>query len=215
VKNNDFLNELTGRYPNLADISDEIARAAECLIRCYQSGNKVLICGNGGSSSDSDHIAGELLKGFENQRPLNDYVRRKLNEVSADRGSYLAEKLQKSLPAISLSAHTGLMTAVANDNDASLIYAQQVIGFGNPGDVLIGLSTSGNSQNIIDAAITAKAVGMKVIGMTGESGGRLKAFCDVLINVPEKRTSFVQELHLPVYHTLCLMIENYFFGLRD
>ena len=204
--------ELFRRYPQLADISDKINEAAERLIRCYQNENKVLICGNGGSSSDSDHIAGELLKGFEQKRPLNDHMKDQLIAVSGERGSYLGEKLQSGLPAISLSAHTSLVTAVANDTDASLIYAQQIMGFGNPGDVLIGISTSGNSQIVIDAAITARAVGMTVIGMTGESGGKLKAFCDILINVPETRTSFVQELHLPVYHTLCLMIENHFFG---
>ena len=212
MENNNFLEELTGRYPQLLGIESEIAEAAECLINCYQNGNKVLVCGNGGSSSDSDHIAGELLKGFEQKRPLNDSTKGKLLAVSGERGSYLAEKLQTGLPAISLSAHSGLVTAVANDTDADLIYAQQVIGFGIPGDVLIAISTSGNSQNIMDAMITARAKGMTVIGLTGETGGRIKPFCDILINVPERRTSFVQELHLPVYHTLCLMIENHFFG---
>jgi D-sedoheptulose 7-phosphate isomerase len=212
VENKDLLKELLSRYPQLMDSSGEIGKAADCLIECYQQGNKVLICGNGGSSSDSDHIAGELLKGFEQRRPLNDSLKNSLLSVSGERGLYLAEKLQTGLPAISLSAHTGLLTAVSNDTDASLVYAQQVIGFGRKGDVLIGISTSGNAQNITDAAITARAKGMKVIGMTGETGGKLKAFCDILINVPERRTSFVQELHLPVYHTLCLMIENHFFG---
>jgi D-sedoheptulose 7-phosphate isomerase len=135
-----------------------------------------------------------------------------LLSVTSERGAYLAEKLQAGLPAISLSSHTALITAVANDTDADLIYAQQVIGFGSSGDVLIGISTSGNARNVLDAAITARAKGMKVIGMTGETGGNLKSFCDILINVPEKRTLFVQELHLPVYHTLCLMVENHFFG---
>jgi D-sedoheptulose 7-phosphate isomerase len=212
VENTNFLEELTKRYPQLLKIESTIGGAAVCLINCYQHGNKVLVCGNGGSSSDSDHIAGELLKGFEQKRPLNDYMRNQLLSVSGERGSYLAEKLQTGLPAISLSAHTSLVTAVANDTDADLIYAQQVIGFGNPGDVLIGITTSGNSQNVLDAIITAKAKGMIVIGMTGETGGKIKPFCDILINVPERRTSFVQELHLPVYHTLCLMIEDHFFG---
>jgi phosphoheptose isomerase len=215
VENKDLFEELFRRYPKLEDISDKINEAAERLIRCYQNGNKVLICGNGGSSSDSDHIAGELLKGFEQRRPLDDAMRDRLLEVSGKRGSYLGEKLQSGLPAISLSAHTSLVTAVANDTDASLIYAQQVIGFGSPGDVLLGISTSGNAQNVLDAAITARAKGMTVIGLTGETGGKLKTFCDIIINVPEKRTSFVQELHLPVYHTLCLMIENHFFGTLD
>ena len=212
MENKDFLKELISRYPQLADICDEIEKAADCLIKCYQQGNKVLVCGNGGSSSDSDHIAGELLKGFEQRRPLNESLRNRILSVSNERGSYLAEKLQAGLPTISLSAHTGLITAVSNDTDASLIYAQQVIGFGNQGDVLIGISTSGNAQNVLDASITARAKRMTVIGMTGETGGKLKSLCDILINVPERRTSFVQELHLPVYHTLCLMVENHFFG---
>jgi D-sedoheptulose 7-phosphate isomerase len=215
VENNRFLDELVLRYPQLEDITNKINEAAERLIRCYQNGNKVLICGNGGSSSDSDHIAGELMKGFEQRRPLNDSIRDRLLSVSRERGSYLAEKLQTGLPTISLSAQSGLITAVANDMDASLIYAQQVIGFGNPGDILIAITTSGNSQNVLDAAITARAEEMTVIGMTGETGGKLKPHCDILINVPEKRTSFVQELHRPVYHTLCLMIENHFFGIQE
>jgi D-sedoheptulose 7-phosphate isomerase len=213
--NKDLFEELFLRYPKLGDISDKIHEAAERLIRCYQNGNKVLICGNGGSSSDSDHIAGELLKGFEQKRPLDDFMRNRLLAVSGNRGTYLGDKLQSGLPAISLSAHSALVTAVVNDTDASLIYAQQVIGFGKPGDVLIGISTSGNAQNVLDAAITARAKGMTVIGMTGETGGKLKKFCDILINVPETRTAFVQELHLPVYHTLCLMIENHFFGIVE
>ena len=215
MENKIFIDELISRYPKLANISDSINEAAERLIRCYQNGNKVLICGNGGSSSDSDHIAGELLKGFEQKRPLEESLKKQLESISGERGSFLAEKLQTGLPAISLSSHTGLMTAVANDTDASLIYAQQVIGYGNPGDVLWGISTSGNAQSVLDAAITARAKGMTVIGMTGETGGKLKPFCDILINVPEKRTSFVQELHLPVYHTLCLIIENHFFGIQE
>lgn len=215
MENKKFLDELIRRYPQLGDICDKINEAAERLIRCYQNGNKVLICGNGGSSSDSDHIAGELLKGFEQKRTLSDSMRNRLLSVSSDRGPFLAEKLQTGLPAISLSAHTGLVTAVANDTDATLIYAQQVVGYGNPGDVLIGISTSGNAQNVLDAAITARANGMTVIGMTGETGGKLKSFCDILINVPEKRTSYVQELHLPVYHSLCLMIEHHFFGTQE
>jgi D-sedoheptulose 7-phosphate isomerase len=215
VEESNLLEELINRYPQLKDISFKINEAAERLIRCYQNGNKVLICGNGGSSSDSDHIAGELLKGFEERRPLNDNLKNQLLSVSGRRGHYLAEKLQTGLPAISLSAHSALVTAVANDTDAHLVYAQQVIAFGLPGDVLLGISTSGNAQNVLDAAITARAIGMSVIGLTGETGGKLKAFCDILMNVPEKRTSYVQELHLPVYHSLCMMIETHFFGNRE
>lgn len=215
VENKTILSELITRYPRLSVLENEVLKAADCLISCYLQGGKLLICGNGGSSSDSDHIAGELLKGFEQRRPVDGTLKNRLLSVSGERGSFLAEKLQKGLPAISLSAHTALLTAVANDTDANLVYAQQVVGFGNPGDVLIGMSTSGNSQNVLDAMITAKAKGMAVIGMTGETGGKMKSLCDILINVPERRTAYVQELHLPVYHTLCLMVENHFFGMQQ
>jgi len=212
MRNEILLKELTKRYPQLSSIEDNIRMAAECLITCYKEGLKVLVCGNGGSCSDSDHIVGELMKGFENKRPVNNNLKMKLLELGGDRGSLLSEKLQQGLPAISLTAHSALIFAVANDTDADLIFAQQVVGYGNTGDVLIGISSSGNSQNVVDACITAKAKGMIVIGLTGETGGKMKPFCNILINVPERRTSFVQELHLPVYHTLCLMVENSLFG---
>jgi len=208
---NKALAELCGKYPQLLGQKDNIAQAADILIQSYLSGGKLLICGNGGSCSDAGHIVGELMKGFEDKRPVNAELARKLAEAGGERGKYLAGKLQQGLPAISLTAHEALLTAVANDIDGNLIYAQQVIGYGVPGDVLIGLSTSGNSQNVIDAVIAAKAKGLKVIGMTGKTGGAMKELCDVLIAAPETRTLSVQELHLPVYHTICLMVENYFF----
>ena len=212
MENTDFLEELIRRYPQLELLKSEIGKAADCLIACYERGKKVLVCGNGGSCSDSDHIVGELMKGFENMRPVGEEMKNDLAEIAGERGMYLARKLQQALPAISLTAHSALITAIANDTDASLIFAQQVVGYGNAGDVIIGISSSGNSQNVIDALITAKAKKVTVIGLTGETGGKMKAFCDILINVPEKRTAFVQELHLPVYHTLCMMVENHFFG---
>ena len=206
------LEDLIRRYPKLSPVKGEIKKAADCLINSYRHGGKVLICGSGGSCADSDHIVGELMKGCEHRRPLPESFIRQLSEFDRERGSYLAGKLQQGLPAISLTAHSALITAVANDTDGDLIYAQQVVGYGNAGDVLIGISTSGNSQKVIDAIITAKAKEMVVIGLTGESGGKMKTVCDILINVSETRTLFVQELHLPVYHTLCLMVENSFFG---
>lgn len=206
------LKELTGRYPQLLPLEDEILNAARSLIRCYQDRKKVLVCGNGGSCSDSDHIVGELMKGFELKRPVGETLRKELRAFGGERGEYLSGKLQQGLPAISLTAHSSLITAVMNDTDADLIFAQQVVGYGDAGDVLIALSTSGNSQNVIDAIITAKAKGMIVIGLTGESGGKMKPVCDILINVPGRSTANFQELHLPVYHTLCIMVENYFFG---
>jgi D-sedoheptulose 7-phosphate isomerase len=206
-----FLNELITRYPVLESVKEEIQKAADTLIRCYQLGGKLLVCGNGGSCSDSDHIVGELMKGFENKRSINEKFKNQLSSFGGERGKYLAEKLQQGLPAISLTSHSALITAVANDIDADMIFAQQVVGYGNKGDVLLAISSSGNSQNVVDAIITAKVKELTVIGLTGETGGKMKPLCDILINVPGARTAYVQELHLPVYHTLCMMIENTFF----
>jgi D-sedoheptulose 7-phosphate isomerase len=214
VNNNTYLKELLGRYPQLLPVKSEIARAAECLIKCYQDGGKLLVCGNGGSCSDSGHIVGELMKSFEQKRPLDENLRKKLLAFDSERGQYLAEKLQHGFPAISLTVHNDLITAVANDTDADLIFAQQVVGYGNTGDVLFAISTSGNSRNVLDAVITAKAKGMVVIGLTGETGGKMKSYCEILISVPGKNTVSVQELHLPVYHTLCRIVENAFFGSK-
>jgi D-sedoheptulose 7-phosphate isomerase len=215
MKNFIHIKELVKRYPQLSVNENEISKASECLINCFKGGGKLLVCGNGGSSSDSDHIAGELLKGFEQKRPVTGLMKNELIEFGEERGAYLSEKLQQGLPAISLSAHTALITAVANDTDPDLIFAQQVAGYGNTGDVLIGISTSGNSQNVIDAIITAKAKGMVVIGFTGEKGGKMRSYCDTLINVPGTRTAFIQELHLPVFHAICLTVEDAFFGNTD
>ena len=211
MEKNYLINELTGRYPQLLPVKNEIHKAGECLINCYEQGKKVLVCGNGGSCSDADHMVAELMKGFEHMRPIDESLKNQLTEIDEERGKYLASKLQTGLPAISLTAHSGLVTAVANDTDAHLIFAQQVVGYGTSGDILIAISSSGDSQNVIDAMITAKAKGLTVIGLTGETGGKMKVFCDILINVPEKRTAFVQELHLPVYHTICAIVENHFF----
>ncbi|MGV8139908.1 MAG: SIS domain-containing protein [Mangrovibacterium sp.] len=205
------IDELTQRYPQLLPVREQIVRAAESLINCYRQGNKVLVCGNGGSCSDSDHIVGELMKGFERMRPIEKDLNDRLTEIDGERGAYLAGKLQQALPAISLTAHQALITAVSNDNGADLIFAQQVVGYGSEGDVLIAITTSGNSRNVIDAVITAKAKKLTTIGLTGESGGKLASLCDILINVPGKSTAHVQELHLPVYHTLCQVTESHFF----
>ena len=208
---NKFLKELAGRYPRLSSVSDQIQKTADILVKCYRNGQKVLICGNGGSCADSDHLAGELMKSFEKDRPADGKLKKQL-KAAGERGKYLSGKLQQGVPAISLTSNNALLTAIANDTDASLVFAQQVAVLGNEGDVLICISTSGNAQNVIDAAITAKAKGITVIGLTGETGGKLKAWCDILINVPGNRTAYVQELHLPVYHTICRIIEDSCFG---
>jgi D-sedoheptulose 7-phosphate isomerase len=207
-----ILLEMLNRYSQLAPLKEPIAKAAETLIKTFVNGGKVLVCGNGGSCSDADHIVGELMKSFEGRRPLSKPLQEKLKQLSPETGAMLAEKLQQGLPAISLTVHSALITAIANDISGEVIYAQQVVGFGNTGDVLIGISTSGNSQNVIDAMIVAKAKGLTTIGMTGETGGKMKEWSDILLNVPERRTAYVQELHLPVYHALCMMVEKEIFG---
>jgi phosphoheptose isomerase len=212
VKKGTVLKELVERYPQLLPKINEIGKAADSIIKCFRNGGKLLVCGNGGSSSDSDHIVGEMMKGFGHSRPLEEKVKNDLIQTDAERGRYLSEKLQQGLPAISLSAHSSLITAVANDTDADLIYAQQVVSYGNPVDILLALTTSGNSKNIIDAIIAAKAKGLIVIGLTGETGGRVGPLCDILINVPANNAAFVQELHLPVYHAICKIVETEMFN---
>ncbi len=212
MKGEYILTDLLNRYSELQPLKEQVAAAAELIIENYKNGGKVLVCGNGGSCSDADHIVGELMKSFEGRRPLAKELQEELIRLSPETGKMLAEKLQQGLPAISLTVHQSLITAIANDISGEVIYAQQVVGWGNKGDVLIGLSTSGNSQNVIDAMIVARAKGLKTIGMTGETGGKMREWSDVLINVPQRRTAYVQELHLPVYHALCMMVEIEFFG---
>ena len=207
----DKINKLIERYECLDFLKPVIEKATEAIINSYAQGGKLLVCGNGGSAADADHIVGELMKSFERKRPVNQKLKSGLENVDASRGEYLADNLQQGLPAISLNAHSGLISAVANDIDADIVYAQQVTAYGNGGDILIGISTSGNSQNVIDALIVAKAKGLITIGLSGKTGGKMKAYCDFLINVPETRTAYVQELHLPVYHTICMVVEDYFF----
>ena len=207
-----IIDQLCERYPSLNGVRPAIEDACTQMIACYEQGSKILVCGNGGSCSDSEHIVGELMKSFELKRPIKHAVKEKLAVISPERGSYLAQHLQQGLPAISLTAHAALITAVANDIDGDIIFAQQVIGYGKKNDILLGISSSGNSQNVLDACIVAKAMDLKVIGLTGETGGKMKEFCDTLINVPGRRTFMVQELHLPVYHVLCLAVEHHFFG---
>lgn len=208
----EILQDFLEKHEPLKSLGFAIEKAGESLIDCYRKGGKVLVCGNGGSSADADHIVGELMKSFEKERAVDSAVRKNLQERFGDQGKGLADSLQQGLPALSLSAHTSLITAISNDLGGDFIFAQQVMGYGHSGDVLLAISTSGNAQNVINALLVAKAKEMITIGMTGETGGKMKVFCDILINVPEKRTAFVQELHLPIYHTLCRMIEKALFG---
>ena len=211
---NKQLETLIKRYPALSVCEEEIEKAYEILEECFASGHKLLIAGNGGSCADGEHIAGELMKGFKLQRKCTEEFAKKLKSIDAERGAELAEKLQGGLPTIALDNHQALNTAYVNDveNGGLLTYAQQVYGYGKAGDVLLGISTSGNSKNVAYAAVVARAKGMKVIGLTGAKGGNLASVADVTIKVPETETYMIQELHLPVYHCLCLMLEERFFG---
>jgi D-sedoheptulose 7-phosphate isomerase len=202
---------LLERYPSLSSSQTGIEKAFELLRECYKNKHKLLVCGNGGSAADAEHIVGELMKTFAQTRVLPDYIKDNLKTVSPDRGPYIASKLQPALTAISLTSHTSLNTAFSNDVDPHLIFAQQVIGYGLEGDVIMGISTSGKAENVINALITARAIGLKTIGLTGEAGGRLQEFCDVVIRVKGTETFEIQELHLPVYHALCQMLEIFFF----
>ena len=206
-----MLEELIGRYPILEPCRESIRQAYQALEECFLAGGKLLVAGNGGSAADSDHIVGELMKGFVKKRPLPDSLVQALKEADPQRGAELSQKLQGALPAIALTNHVALSSAFANDVDGILSYAQQVNGYGNRGDVFLGISTSGNAENVMYAAVTARAKGMKVIGLTGRDGGKLGAFADISIVVPKQETYQIQELHLPVYHALCLMLEKRFY----
>lgn len=206
-----FIDNLIIRYPVLSGSKKEIKDGAELLIKSVENGGKFLICGNGGSSADADHIVGELMKGFVHLRPLSQNQKVSLESTGGETGRHIGNLLQQGIPAISLSAHSALNTAFINDVDPSLIFAQQVMGLGKTEDVLWGISTSGNAKNVVSAAITAKAMGLKTFALTGEKNSRLSELCDVSIQVKGTETYIIQELHLPVYHTLCMIIEDHFF----
>lgn len=206
------INLLMKRYPRLESIESDIINAYFIMEKCYENDGKLLVAGNGGSAADAEHIAGELMKRFKIQRSVSKEYVEKLIEVDPERGQILAKNLEQSLMAIPLVAHEALTTAYINDVDGLGVFAQQLLGFGREGDVFLGISTSGNSKNIMSATVVARASGIKVIGLTGANGGELGMVSDVVIRVPETETYMIQELHLPVYHCLCLMLEDRFFG---
>ena len=203
---------LIQRYPQLACVAQDIIDAYLILEECFKNGGKLLIAGNGGSAADSEHIAGELMKRFKLQRPVSEAYAKKLIKIDPERGPSLAKNLECSLMAIPLVAHEALTTAYINDVDGLGVFAQQLMGYGREGDVFLGISTSGNSKNVMNATVVARASGIKIIGLTGATGGELATVSDVSIIVPENETYMIQELHLPVYHCLCLMLEDRFFG---
>ena len=203
---------LIERYPKLERIRQDLINAYLLMEESYENGGKLLIAGNGGSASDSEHIVGELMKGFKMKRKLDKEFAEKLKIESKELGTVLAENLQGALPAIALDGHQALSTAYMNDCEPLLCFAQQINGFGKKGDVFLGISTSGNSKNVLYAATTAHAKGMKVIGLTGSKDNKLSEVADICVKAPETETYMIQELHLPVYHCWCLMLEDKFFG---
>lgn len=205
--------ELIGRYPQLAVCEKSLLESVEIICQCFRAGGKLLVCGNGGSAADAEHIVGELMKGFLSPRTLAGQTADRLREICpAAEAEYLLQNLQGTLPAISLVNETALTTAFANDQAADLGFAQQVLGLGQEGDVLLGITTSGNSANVLYAMQVARAKGMTTLALTGASGGRVKALADVTVCAPEKETYKIQEYHLPIYHMLCIAAEREFFA---
>lgn len=211
-KLNNHIDLLITRYPILESCRDDLINAYLIMEEAYENDGKLLIAGNGGSAADSEHIAGELMKRFKTPRPVTEDFARKLIEIDPDRGPALAKNLERGLMAIPLVAHEALTTAYINDVDGLGVFAQQLFGYGREGDVFLAISTSGNSKNVINATVVARALGIKVIGLTGAKGGELARVADVAVKVPETETYMIQELHLPVYHCWCLMLEDHFFG---
>lgn len=209
---NTYVNDLIQRYPIMKAIEEQIFESFNIMRDCFANDGKLLIAGNGGSAADSEHMAGELMKRFKIPRPVNSQFAQRLREIDFVRGSALAENLECSLMTIPLVDHVALTTACVNDVDGLSIFAQQLFGYGRAGDVFLGISTLGNSQNIIHAAVVAKALKIKVVGLTGADGGELASVADIVVKVPEKETYKIQELHLPIYHCWCMMLEQVFFG---
>ena len=207
----DIFEELVDKYPSLSACIDSVRSAGEVLLKVFHGGGKLLVCGNGGSGADSEHIVGELMKEFYIRRPLKEAEQAALKKVDPA-GEKLAKCLQGALPAITLTSNIALSTAYANDAEPELVFAQQVWGYGNPGDVLLAISTSGSSKNVYDAMVAAKAKGMRVIGLTGARQGTMEKLCDVCIRAPSTVTYEIQEYHLPIYHALCRSVEAENFG---
>lgn len=203
---------LVRRYPDLLCCKEDILASLDILIDCYDKNKKLLVCGNGGSATDSQHIVGELMKSFKRKRKLPKKIETLISNHYPEEKNYYIENLERPLQAISLVGETGLITAYSNDKAPDLVFAQQVLGIGEQEDVLLAISTSGNSKNILHACKIAKLMDMKIIGLTGENDGKIKDFCDVVIKAPSKETFIIQEYHLPIYHAICLALEEEYFG---
>jgi D-sedoheptulose 7-phosphate isomerase len=200
----DAINELILSFENLRMLENEIRTSANLITESFSNGNKLLLCGNGGSCADCEHIAGEMVKQFAKERPLNPEIVEKLDPE-------LSSELHGGLPALSLPSMIGFHTAFNNDNNPEFAFAQQVVAFGKANDVLWGISTSGNSKNVLHAVKTAKALGLKTIGLTGENGGELSQIADITIKAPADHVARIQELHLPIYHAICAFVEDKLF----
>ncbi|MBR5826183.1 MAG: SIS domain-containing protein [Clostridia bacterium] len=207
-----MLNKLIERYPLAEEVKNDIEKATEAIIECFEQGGKLLLCGNGGSAADCEHVSGELMKGFLKKRPLSEDQKAEMRKRLPDIGEDILSGLQGGLPAVSLPSMLSFNTAFCNDADPVLVYAQAVLSLGRENDILFAISTSGSSQNVCAAAKTARALGLKVIGLTGQGGGELKSLADICICVPETETYIIQELHLPVYHCICAGVEKHFFS---
>jgi phosphoheptose isomerase len=205
------LSSLFERYPILRACERELTAAFDLLVAAYQNGNKLLICGNGGSAADSEHMVAELMKGFLKRRPIPAVHATQLEQTGGPAGQAIASRLQGTLAAISLPSQVSLVTAIANDLEYDMIFAQQVYGLGRAGDVLLAISTSGRSKNVTNAVVVAKSFGLKSIALTGRTGGELAPLADVAIKVPSENVAEIQELHLPVYHWLSTELEETFF----
>ena len=208
MKKPEIIGELVARLPELESSREDIEAIAQIWIDAFRRGNKLLLCGNGGSCADCEHIAGELMKGFLKRRPLPRELKEKLAAAGC---SDMGEKLQLGLPCVHLSSHTALNTAFCNDVDPRYTMAQQLLALGKEGDVLLAISTSGNAENVYWAAQCARALGIQVTGLTGKDGGRLLPLCHRAFVAPSRETYRIQEYHLPVYHALCLAVEAEFF----
>ena len=207
----DIFDTFVIRHPQFTKNSGDILQAVDNMVSCYHLGGKVIVCGNGGSASDCEHIVGELMKSFRLHRPIDSSLREQLIASFQEMGAIIADNLQTPVPAISLTTHTALMTALCNDNDPAMLFAQQAFGYCRKNDIFIAVSTSGNSKNVVYAAMVAQTLGAKVLALTGQDGGKLAQLADVVIKVPAKETFAIQELHLPVYHVVCLMVESELF----
>lgn len=206
-----LLDAYCGKIAAAAAIREPLLKCIALLCDCFDSGGQLLICGNGGSCADADHIVGELVKGFKLDRPLAEPFAKALRAQGHD-GILLAERLQNGFPVINLAAHSALLTAIVNDLGGEYIYAQQTAVYGRKGDILLGISTSGNSRDVLYAGLAAKAKGMQTIGLTGKSGGEMERQFDILLHADAEITEDIQDIHSAIYHAICACVEYQFWG---